>query len=1734
MPASEIATSERESESKSPERAAGVPVVQTAPGAGEPRLAGRSANSTARLLSNVAMRHPNAVAMRASAMRQAQRTFGNRAMQDALSDAPRAARKLQRSCACGGTCASCQAEPAAPSMAPTELVQRQPAVDAGAEAGGNVPASVIPDTPGQPLDRQTQQLLQRRMGADFDNVRVHTDARAAESADALQANAYTVGRDIYFAAGKYNPGSAEGTRLIAHEVTHTLQQGSGEAPTAPAPHGSVLVGDVHDPMEREAEDVAEAVVNRSAHEHRVTADPDPAVRRDFSLSDAWDATGGAAWQGVKSGGKAALGAAKTAVGDLWDAGKESAAAFVDRIAPGLLPFLRDVGGALFDKITSGLGGLFSALSQRIRNQGVAGAIAGVFTELAGSLGKAIGQLATGSCQSMVAAASSIIDFVKEIGGEQLAELGKAAKAVGGFFSDIWDALGAPALDAIQKAAGSAWAWIKEKATWVWDKLLPVRKVSASIWDWVKREFKIAKEEGSGILDWIYDKAKEQWFKIREKITPILGPLKLVAAALILLSPLGPIIVIWKGVPALWNALKWIWANGIKPIGEKLRAEFREHILPLILSGVDQVTAVLDQASAFLCEHAGAISTGLQSLQETLAGIPFLSLAAGAVGVAATFFGNLAGKGKCKFSDVIGEVKGVLRKIYEFVKPVLEILRQAILIVEFGPLAILDDGVWNTFNQFVAFTRKVPCVREMEGLLHLDGAMRVVGEVRAQLKDIWEVISDQDKFEAAIHKALDGLVALIPGKVEAVGGNMVGLDGPHIHVLLQQFLFPKLAHVVGHWKDMLINVAWDIVWPWPGVITDATEAGKHADKLKQDLWDFNFSKAADDGLAIWRDVNGIVGHLYGWFYLATVLVGAVFAAPEAGAAVAYEVGEALLVSTLAAEALTIAKSRLNLMADNRLAMSGKERVAADNEDYELLSGSIVNLAVLEVMSVLGELAADFAKAVFAEIKGIFLPEGEKVPATQMAAPAAEVPPAEAPKPETLEPDAPKPDAEPGEPGEPGSPEKPPAKKWPEGVNKKKVEDVLNGRRPHSDLTPEEAGAAADYYDDVASGIKDEPGTQGTKSTPAERRAFNQERARYLREGTGKPPGKLFDFLDDPGGPPPETPGPETPDKKPPDSEPQNCFVAGTPVLTPGGLLRIETLQAGDAVICVHPLTLEKRVGTVVGTQCRVAHQVLRLVIGETTIVCSTEHPFWVPESGWRTAGELTVGTPLLSLEQGIVTVRSIVLMASAVEVFNLTVSHPHTFLVSTLEILVHNKAMARGPLAERVQGLKSRAGKAASTAEALPPETPGRGDLIERAKGVGEQLDRLAKDTESATPAEREQILEPDLADRETEVSDLEDEVETAKRQQLEDQLKDLQDRRADMEERQADFEKEAARLKKKADDLWEQSYEKHGEEREALQDRARKAGRQSDIAKQKALDVRAQLEDVYTGVKRTELQLHPEERSVLPCFAAGTLVWTAGGQRPIDSLAPGEMVLAQDFTLGRVVPRRVIEVYRNRAAHFYHVQVEDQAILATGLHRFWVEPLQAWVAAQDLEPGMQLRLVSGAAASIQSIERREAHGASTWNLQIEELPNYFVGPGTLVHNANPAQYDFGNLRIYRGTNPNFPDRVYIGQTDDLGRREGEHRARAEAKLKDPNLSSEEREFYEFMKDVQLEDIVSGLDKPQADYLEQTNIDIERNAQGAHADENVMNRREQVDEKNMSKLEEQIRTDPEVQGKGFCK
>jgi outer membrane protein OmpA-like peptidoglycan-associated protein len=100
--------------------------------------------------------------------------------------------------------------------------------------------------PGHDLDAGTRGFMESRFGEDFSEVRVHSDAKAAESARAVNALAYTSGRDVVFGAGQYQPNTSEGRKLLAHELTHTIQQGPpAAAPIIARKNGDQLKSELH-------------------------------------------------------------------------------------------------------------------------------------------------------------------------------------------------------------------------------------------------------------------------------------------------------------------------------------------------------------------------------------------------------------------------------------------------------------------------------------------------------------------------------------------------------------------------------------------------------------------------------------------------------------------------------------------------------------------------------------------------------------------------------------------------------------------------------------------------------------------------------------------------------------------------------------------------------------------------------------------------------------------------------------------------------------------------------------------------------------------------------------------------------------------------------------------------------------------------------------------------------------------------------------------------------------------------------------------------------------------------------------------------------------------------------------------------------------------------------------------------------------------------------------------------
>lgn len=131
--------------------------------------------------------------------------------------------RLQRKCSCGGSCDKCQEE-----RGDDPMLQRKRA-GSGSLVQAEAPPAVheVLRSPGSPLDQATRAFMEPRFGHDFSGVQVYSGPAAEQSAEDVHAHAYTVGQKIVFNAGRFAPDTIQGRRLLAHELTHVVQQTSG-------------------------------------------------------------------------------------------------------------------------------------------------------------------------------------------------------------------------------------------------------------------------------------------------------------------------------------------------------------------------------------------------------------------------------------------------------------------------------------------------------------------------------------------------------------------------------------------------------------------------------------------------------------------------------------------------------------------------------------------------------------------------------------------------------------------------------------------------------------------------------------------------------------------------------------------------------------------------------------------------------------------------------------------------------------------------------------------------------------------------------------------------------------------------------------------------------------------------------------------------------------------------------------------------------------------------------------------------------------------------------------------------------------------------------------------------------------------------------------------------------------------------------------------------------------------
>ena len=155
--------------------------------------------------------------------------------------------------------------------------------------------------------------------------------------------------------------------------------------------------------------------------------------------------------------------------------------------------------------------------------------------------------------------------------------------------------------------------------------------------------------------------------------------------------------------------------------------------------------------------------------------------------------------------------------------------------------------------------KHPCVQILPGAGTLLKLVQKAFAVGKFLSDAWEVITNPDPLIQKIYTAFGSMLSVVPTLVAAQLNSIMAGSGKSFSKHLEgvwNHLTPKLDYLAGNWRDVLGEMAWDLLWPWPGVVGDLSKIWDRLKLLGHHVWDCEFNEAYDDLLAIMSLANSV--------------------------------------------------------------------------------------------------------------------------------------------------------------------------------------------------------------------------------------------------------------------------------------------------------------------------------------------------------------------------------------------------------------------------------------------------------------------------------------------------------------------------------------------------------------------------------------------------------------------------------------------------------------------------------------------------------------------------------------------------------------------------------------------------------------------------------------------------------------------------------------------------------------
>ena len=569
--------------------------------------------------------------------------------------------------------------------------------DRDAAPDANAALEQLAQAGGEPLPLAVRIRMEALFGHRFAHVRVHTDAAAVHAAAAAGARALTLGSHIYFAPGEFAPGSEAGDRLLLHELTHVVQHDEGRL--AQPESGRVELSSPSDATEREARAMESRVAEvqqpraplpaATVRKIRRTPEAAAAARADAAKPDAAAAQRGPTSEPAtgKRASANVFGDAAKWVGDRvedvehW--AEDKIEGLVATVAPGLATLIKEgPGGLIKDALEPAIKGWVATITGGVNIGQVAGQLKGSFASAFAVLeGAKAGD--EKCCNTLVKGIEAIRSVASAFMNNPVMD------AIKGIFTKVSDIVGTvtklvvgPVFDLLKSIVGPAWDAIKSVASTVSGWISKVKSIASKAFDWVAKKLGFSSATGEGgLTDWIQKKAVEVWDKIKSTLAPVIGPLKVVAGALLLFTGLPQIYAIMKYGPQLVEAVQWMWANRNNPNAAKENPGLLGGtIFPKILGVGQGFVTTVKSGVTWLVQQTTALATGALNLAGAVTGVPLLSMATGFVHTLADGVKSVETWAEGAFTSAEKWLEGLYKTVSGFLSKYGKVLTQVAIAV----------------------------------------------------------------------------------------------------------------------------------------------------------------------------------------------------------------------------------------------------------------------------------------------------------------------------------------------------------------------------------------------------------------------------------------------------------------------------------------------------------------------------------------------------------------------------------------------------------------------------------------------------------------------------------------------------------------------------------------------------------------------------------------------------------------------------------------------------------------------------------------------------------------------------------------------------------------------------------------------------------------------------------------------------------------------------------------------